>query len=122
MCTPVARLERGFGPVRLRVFVRMCVSTSMSMSNVHVYACARMAGMNVAAFEESVAKGGERPPPDSRWPETLKQLLSECWQADPAARCVLKQLPPRASLCASMCALDAVLVALVARDIAQTIV
>mmetsp|Transcript_78542 Transcript_78542/g.235439 ORF Transcript_78542/g.235439 Transcript_78542/m.235439 type:complete len:145 (-) Transcript_78542:89-523(-) len=52
-------------------------------------------GMNVAAFEERVAKGGERPPPNSRWPTTLKQLLAECWQADPAERPAFSQLVPR---------------------------
>ena len=52
-------------------------------------------GMDVTAFEQRVARGGERPPVNSGWTEDLKHLLAECWQAESAARPEFAQLVPR---------------------------
>ena len=51
--------------------------------------------MNVAAFEQRVAKDGERPALPAGWPDPLQRLLSECWLSDSHARPDFAQLVPR---------------------------
>ena len=43
-------------------------------------------GLSEADHTRRVAKGGERPPLPSSWPPALKQLLRDCWRAEPSER------------------------------------
>ena len=43
-------------------------------------------GFNVEEFEARVARGGERPSLPQHWPEGLRELLRDCWQAEPHRR------------------------------------
>lgn len=43
-------------------------------------------GLNREAFYERVVHGGERPPLRSKWPDELKSLMKECWDADESKR------------------------------------
>lgn len=43
-------------------------------------------GLNREMFYERVVHGGERPPVRSKWPDGLKSLMKDCWDADPTNR------------------------------------
>ena len=43
-------------------------------------------GFNVERFERRVARGGERPAVPRHWPDGLKELLHDCWEAEPTRR------------------------------------
>lgn len=43
-------------------------------------------GLNREMFYERVVHGGERPPLRSKWPDELKSLMKECWDADTSKR------------------------------------
>jgi serine/threonine protein kinase len=53
-------------------------------------------GLNRDMFYERVVHGGERPPLRSKWPEDLKLLMKDCWDADttkrPKFRDILRRL------------------------------
>lgn len=43
-------------------------------------------GLNREMFYERVVHGGERPPLRSKWPDELKSLMKDCWDADTSKR------------------------------------
>ena len=53
------------------------------------------AQLSCAGHTEGVAKGGLRPPLSKRWPEPLRVLLGECWEAEAAKRPTFAELLPR---------------------------
>ena len=53
------------------------------------------AQLTLAGHAEGVAKGGLRPPLSKRWPESLRALLSNCWEAGAAKRPTFAELVPR---------------------------
>lgn len=53
------------------------------------------AQLSCAGHTEGVAKGGLRPPLSKRWPEPLRLLLRECWEAEAAKRPTFAELLPR---------------------------
>ena len=53
------------------------------------------AQLSCAGHTEGVAKGGLRPPLSKRWPEPLRVLLRECWEAKAAKRPTFAELLPR---------------------------
>ena len=53
------------------------------------------AQLSLAGHAEGVAKGGLRPPLSKRWPESLRVLLSSCWETAAAKRPTFSELVPR---------------------------
>jgi len=53
------------------------------------------AQLSCAGHAEGVAKGGLRPPLSKRWPEPLRVLLGECWEAEAAKRPTFAELLTR---------------------------
>lgn len=43
-------------------------------------------GMSLPRFEQHVCRDGYRLPMRRRWPASLRRLLSDCWQQEPASR------------------------------------
>lgn len=51
--------------------------------------------LSCAGHTEGVAKGGLRPPLSKQWPESLRTLLRECWEAEAIKRPTFAELIPR---------------------------
>ena len=49
-------------------------------------------GLNREMFYERVVHGGERPPVNKKWPEELKKLMTDCWNADMEVRPTFKDI------------------------------
>jgi serine/threonine protein kinase len=39
-------------------------------------------GLNRELFYERIVHGGERPPLNKKWPEELRKLITDCWDAE----------------------------------------
>lgn len=55
-------------------------------------------GSSQEEFERVVYRGGKRPMIKDRWPETMKELMSDCWSACPSERPTMSDVKSSLSL------------------------